>query len=383
MVDDVTDGPSGQPLAPLDAIPPDLLTLADYEARAEAHMPAASWRHVQEGSGREITLRDNRAAFDRWRLLPRALADLRGGNTALDLFGRRHAAPILLAPIAYECLAHPEGERAMVRAAAALEAGVALSTLSSVPMEEVAAAAAEAAAALGTGGAPLWFQLYLQEDRAHSAELIRRAEASGYEAIVLTIDTAVKRSSFTLPAGVDAANLRGMPKLQHTSTPGGRILFGTALADAAPRWEDLAWVRACTTLPLIVKGILTPDDARRAVDHGADGIVVSNHGGRVLDGLPAAIDVLPAIVEAVAGDVPLLVDGGVRTGTDIVKALALGAAAVLVGRPQIHGLAVAGMPGVAHVIHILRAELEMAMAQMGCPALSHLGRAQLWYPRPA
>jgi 4-hydroxymandelate oxidase len=380
MVDDVSDS---APLGPLAVIPPDLVTLADYEARAEAHMPAGSWRHVQEGAGRELTLRDNRAAFDRVRLLPRALADLRGGHTASDLFGRRHAAPILLAPIAYQCLAHPEGERAMARAAAALDAGVVLSTLSSVPLEEIAIAARQAADALGTGGAPLWFQLYLQEDRAHSADLIARAEAAGYEAIVLTIDTAVKRSSFTLPAGVDAANLRGMPKLRHTSTPGGRILFGTPLADAAPRWEDLAWVRATTRLPLIVKGILTPDDARRAVEHGADGIIVSNHGGRVLDGLPAAIDVLPAIVEALAGAVPLLMDGGVRTGTDIVKALALGAAAVLVGRPQIHGLAVAGMPGVAHILHILRAELEMAMAQLGCATLADLGGGQLWDARRA
>jgi 4-hydroxymandelate oxidase len=378
MVDDVTDAPR----VPLDAIPPDLLTLDDYEALAEAHMPAASWRHVQEGAGRELTLHDNRACFDRWRLLPRALVDLRGGSTAIDLFGRRHAAPILLAPLAYQCLAHPEGELATVRAAAALETGLVLSTLSSIPLEDVSAAAADAARALGTSGAPLWFQLYLQEDRAHSADLVRRAESAGYEAIMLTIDAAIKRSSFTLPPGVDAANLRGLPKLQHTTTPGGNILFGTALADAAPRWEDLAWLRGLTRLPIIVKGILTPADARRAIDHGADGIVISNHGGRVLDGQPAAIDVLPGIVDAVAGSVPLLIDGGVRSGTDIVKALALGASAVLVGRPQYHGLAVAGMPGVAHILHILRAELEMAMAQLGCPALADLSSERLLPLRP-
>lgn len=366
------------PLPPLTAIPADLLTLADYEARAQAHMPAGSWRHLQEGAGAELTLSENLAAFDRLQLMPRAMADLRGGSTAVSLFGRAHAAPILLAPIAYQKIAHLDGELAMAQAAAALETGVILSTLSSFTLEDVARASRGASTAMGKETAPLWFQLYLQDDRARSAELVQRAEAAGYEAIVLTVDAGIKRSSFPLPEGVDAANLRGIPRLTQTSTAGGRILFGTPLADAAPRWEDLVWLRSATRLPVLVKGLLNPADALLAIEHGADGIIVSNHGGRVLDGLPSALDVMPAMTEAVAGQVPLLLDGGVRKGTDIVKALALGASAVLVGRPQLHALAVAGVAGVAHALHLLHTELEVAMAQMGCANMADIGPDCLW-----
>lgn len=328
-------------------------------------MAPETWRHIQEGADRELTLAGNRASFDALRLLPRVMADLRDGSTAVTLFGRRHATPILLAPLAYQRIAHPDGERATVSAATALEVGMVVSTLSSVPLEDVASAARQAATDLNTATAPLWFQLYLQEDRAWNVELVRRAEAAGFEAIVLTVDASIKRSSFTLPEGVDAANLRGMPRLSQTTVAGGRILFGTPLIDAAPRWDDLVWLRALTRLPLILKGVLSPDDARRAIELGCDGVIVSNHGGRVLDGLASPVEMMPAIVDAVAGRVPLLLDGGVRSGTDVVKALALGASAVLVGRPQMHALAVAGMAGVAHMLHILRAELEYAMAQIG------------------
>jgi 4-hydroxymandelate oxidase len=371
----MVDHLSAAPLPPLAAIPADLRTLADYERRAAAHMAAASFAHVQEGAGEGATLRDNRAAFARWRLRPRMLADLRGGGTAVTLLGRRHAAPILLAPVAYQRLAHPEGERATARAAAALGAGLVLSTLSSVTLEEVAATARGTAQALGGEDPPLWFQLYLQPARAQSEALLRRAEAAGYEAIVLTVDAAVKPSTFALPRGVEAANLRGMAPLRQQAQAGGRILFGTPLLDAAPRWEDVAWLRGATRLPVLLKGVLDPEDARRAVAEGVDALVVSNHGGRVLDGALAALDALPAIRDAV--EVPLLLDGGVRTGTDVVKALALGAAAVLVGRPQMHALAVAGMAGVAHALHLLRAELEAAMAQLGCATPAALTRERL------
>lgn len=362
MVGDVSEGP----LPPLTAIPADLRSLADYEARAERHLGPEAWRHIQEGAGREITLRENRAAFDRIGLLPRALADL-SGHTRVELLGRTHAAPILLAPLAYQRLAHPEGELATVRAATALDTGMVASTLASVRIEEIATAARSLASELGKQASPLWFQLYLQPDREHSLQLVRRAEAAGYEAIVLTIDAALKPAGMTLPPGVDAVNLAGMPRPRQTSVPGGRILLGTALADAAPKWADLAWLRTVTTLPVLVKGLALGEDAHRCVEEGADALIVSNHGGRVLDGLPSALDVLQSVAEATQGRVPLLLDGGIRQGTDVVKALALGARAVLVGRPLMHALAVAGMPGLAHVIHLLRTELEAAMAQLGCP----------------
>ncbi|AXB78041.1 alpha-hydroxy acid oxidase [Novosphingobium sp. P6W] len=364
------------PPPPLTAIPASLRSLADYEARAPQHMMAQVWQHIREGAGREVTLRENRAAFDRIGLLPRAMAEL-DGDTRIDLFGRSHASPILLAPLAYMRLAHPEGELAAVRAAAALDAGMVVSTLASASLEDIASAGRALSQELGRQPAPLWFQLYLQPEREHSLQLLRRAEDAGYEAIVLTIDAGLKPAGITLPPGVDAVNLAGMPRPRQTSVPGGRILLGTPLTDAAPKWADLAWLRAATTLPILVKGLVLGGDARRTVDEGADGLIVSNHGGRVLDGLPSALDLLPAVVETTRGQVPLLLDGGVRQGTDVVKALALGAKAVLVGRPQMHALAVAGMPGLAHVIHLLRTELEAAMAQLGCPRVDLLGRERL------
>jgi 4-hydroxymandelate oxidase len=357
-------------LTPLASIPPDVRTLADYERRAPAHLTADVWAHIQDVAGTGLSAQDNRAAFDRWRLMPRALADLVGGTTAFDLFGERHAAPVLVAPLAYGRIAHPEGERAIIRAATAIGIGYILSTLSSVTLEEIAEARLAGEAQLGSA-APFWFQLYLQPRREDSLALVRRAEAAGYRAIVLTIDAGVKPSGFILPPGVEAANLRGMPRAQHVAAAGGRIIFGTALADAAPSWDDLAWLREVTQLPLLLKGMMAPGDAQRMVAAGVDGLIVSNHGGRVLDGLPAALDQLREIVAAV-GDTPVLIDGGVRCGTDVVKALCLGARAVLVGRPVLHALAVAGLPGAAHALHLLRTEVEVAMAQLGCATIADL-----------
>jgi 4-hydroxymandelate oxidase len=373
VVADVSEGP----LPPHPGVPPGMTALADYERAAQAHLSPEAWRHIQEGAGEGRTLAENRMAFARWGFLPRALADLRGGHTRVSLLGREHACPILLAPIAYQRLAHADGEIAVAQAATALQTGMIVSTLASVSLEPIADASRDAAGQLRVEPAPLWFQLYLQPDREHSLALVRRAEAAGYEAVVLTVDAAIKPAGITLPAGVTAANLAGMPRAQQTSLPGGRILLGTPLTDAAPRWDDLAWLRAATRLPILVKGMVLGDDAARAVEAGADGLIVSNHGGRVLDGLPSALDVLVAVAEATGGKVPLLMDGGVRTGTDIAKALALGAAAVLVGRPQMHALAVAGMAGVAHAIHLLRTELEATMAQLGCPDVASLTRERL------
>jgi 4-hydroxymandelate oxidase len=371
MVADVT------PLPPHAGVPAGITSLADYEQAAQRHLSPEAWAHIQEGSGAGRSLAENRAAFARWGFLPRAMADLRGGGTTMSLLGREHAAPLLLAPLAYQRLAHPDGEMAVVRAAVALQTGMIVSTLSSVTIEAVAEAAQDAARQLGKPVPPLWFQLYLQPDRAHSMALVRRAEAARYEAIVITVDAAIKPSGITLPPGVDAANLAGMPRVRQTAVPGGRILLGTPLADTAPRWEDLAWLRETTRLPVLVKGMLLGEDAQQAVAMGADALIVSNHGGRVLDGLPSALDVLDRVAQATGGKVPLLMDGGVRTGTDVVKALALGASAVLLGRPQLHALAVAGMAGVAHAIHLLRTETEAVMAQLGCREIAAIDQDRL------
>ena len=368
------------PKPPLAAISADLRTLADYERRAREHIAPEVWAHLHGGADGGVTLADNRAAFDRLRWRPRALVDLRGGHCGVDLLGQRHAAPLLLAPLAYHRLVHPDGEIATARGAAAMQTTMVVSTLASVPLEDIAAAADATARELDLPRAPRWFQLYLQAERAASRGLVERAEAAGYAALVLTVDAAVKRSEFALPAGVEAANLRGPAAVAFAapaSIGSGRVLFGTPLADAAPTWDDLAWLRATSRLPILVKGLLDPADARQAIEAGADGVIVSNHGGRVLDGLPAAIDALPDVVEAVAGRGPVLMDGGIRRGTDVAKALAAGAAAVLVGRPQVQALATAGPIGVAHMLYLLRAELELAMAQLGCPTVERLRAVRL------
>lgn len=369
---------SGGPLPPLTVIPPALQSLSDYEHRAEAHLPPETWRHIQSGAGPEASLSANRQQFDRLHIVPRMLRDLAGATTELDLFGLRHAAPVMLAPVAYHRLAHPQGEVAAISAATALDTTMAVSTLSSIPLEDIAQAARAAAAELGRPAPPpLWFQLYFQPDREYTSELVRRAEAAGYQVLIFTVDASIKRSGFVLPQDVEAANLRGMPRLSQNAGIAERIVFGTPLLDAAPTWESLAWLRSLTRLPIVVKGLLSPEDARLARDHGADGIIVSNHGGRVLDGLASPLDMLPAMVEAVDDELPLLLDSGVRHGTDILKALALGARAALIGRPQMHALAVAGMQGVAHMLHILRAELEMAMAHAGCSSPAAITRQVL------
>lgn len=362
------------PKPPLTGIPADIASLADYERLAQQHMSDAAWNHVQAGADGNVTRDDNARAFDRLRLRPRVLCDLREADTSIELFGQRLVHPILLAPVAYQKLAHAAGELETVRAAAAMQTGMVVSTLASVPLEALASASAAACQELGRSLSPLWFQLYFQPERRHTLDLVQRAEAAGYQALVVTVDASFKRSGFALPAGVNAANLQAYAReaAAASSIFDPAVLFHTPLVDQAPRWEDLAWLRAQCKLPLLVKGLLTPEDAQRALDLGADGLIVSNHGGRTLDGVQAAIDALPAIVRAVSADVPVLLDSGIRRGTDVVKAVASGARAVLVGRPQMHALAVAGLVGVAHMLYLLRAEMELAMAQLGCRTLADL-----------
>lgn len=361
-------------------IPADIRCAADYERHAIHHIEAQAWQHIQSGADQNLTLAHNRAALDALRLVPQPVADLRHAHTRIELLGQTLASPLLLAPVAYQRLVHPEGELATVRAAMALQTGMVVSTLSSFTLEEIAQAGQAAATEMGHS-TPRWFQLYMQPAREHSLQLIRRAEAAGYTAIVWTVDASIKRSGFALPHGVEAANLRGMPSTQHTPPLLGPILFGTPLMQQIPTWDDLRWLRAQTQLPIIVKGILSPAQAQQAVDLGADALIVSNHGGRVLDGVVSPIEVLPAIAQAVQGQVPLLLDSGVRHGTDVVKALALGASAVLIGRPQLYALATAGLVGVAHLLHLLRAELELTMAQLGCATVADITPAVLWQQR--
>lgn len=361
---------------PLAQIPPEVAAVGDYEPLARERMTPAAWAWLQGGAADEITLRENQAAFQRLRLAPRALADLAGGHTRLTLLGQAFEHPIFVAPVAYQQLAHPDGETATVLAAGALGAGMVVSTQAGLPLEALARQAT----------APLWFQLYVQHDRGFTRELVHRVQAAGYRALVVTVDAPVagarnreQRAGFALPPGLSAVNLQGARPLQpHTAPLGHPPLFGSPLVDTALGWRDIAWLREQTVLPILLKGVLSPADAVRAADEGLAGVIVSNHGGRVLDTVPATIEALPAIARAVGGRLPLLLDGGVRRGTDVFKALALGASAVLVGRPVLHGLAAAGAPGVAHVLHLLRAELEMAMALTGCRTLADIDESRIW-----
>ena len=355
----------------MSTLPADVVSLADHESHARQTLTPQALAYFEGGAADEITLHENRQAWQRLRLAPRVLRPLAGGHTRVRLFGRTFAHPILVAPMAHQRLAHPDGERATALAASALGAGMVLSTQANTPLEDVARLALDE-----PGRGPLWFQLYLQPDRQFTQQLVRRAEAAGYEALVLTVDAPVsgvrdreRRARFAPPPDVQAVNLRGI-----APTPSPALLAGqSALFDDlllhAPTWEDLTWLRSITHLPVLLKGITHPDDAMLAVEHGAAGVIVSNHGGRTLDTLPATADLLPDVVRVVQGRVPVLVDGGIRRGTDVLKAMALGASAVLIGRPVIHGLANGGAQGVAHVLRLLRDELEVAMALCGCREL--------------
>jgi len=395
---------------PVPAPPPSLVSLGDYEAAAKTRLDAATWAWLAGGGADELTLRWNREAFDRIRLQGRALVDMTGANTRLVLLGQPLDYPMLIAPLSYQRIVDAEGELSCVAAAVAMRCAMVVSNQASTTLEAIAAHAASQAApsrpqgatatatattatAMNSAGtpstakadAPLWFQLYIQSDRGFTRALVERAKASGYGALVVTVDAPVHgmrnradRAGFHVPAGVEAVNLKGMrAEVVRRGSLVDSPLFNGQL-DTAATWADIQWLRDLVDLPLVVKGLTNADDARRAADLGVDAVVVSNHGGRVLDTLPATIDALPRIADALDGRLPLLLDGGIRRGTDVLKALALGASAVLVGRPVLHGLTVSGALGVAHVLAILRAELEVAMTLTGCPTLAHIDRSVLF-----
>ncbi|MBW4788744.1 alpha-hydroxy-acid oxidizing protein [Alcaligenes faecalis subsp. faecalis] len=367
---------SQERLPPLANIPAQIACLRDYEPYARQRMRAQDWAYFSTGAADELTLQDNLASFGRWGLWPAALSEFDQPSTRLTLQGQSMDYPILLAPVAYQRLAHPEGELASVLGAGAMGATSVISMQASHSFEEIAAQA----------HAPLWAQWYWQTDRAFTLDLLAQLEAAGYAALMLTVDAAVngvrnqeQRAGFALPEGVDAVNLRRVPKHQAVlGAAGTSPLFGSGLLETAPTWDDLAWLVQNSPLPVWVKGVMRPRDAQRALDMGVAGIVVSNHGGRTLDGAPASVDVLAQVCQVVQGRVPVLMDGGIRRGTDVLKALALGATAVMIGRPYIYGLAAAGAAGVAHVLHILRAELEVAMALTGCSTLADIGPELLY-----
>jgi 4-hydroxymandelate oxidase len=339
---------------------PEPLNVWEYERLAEEKVEPGAWGYFAGGAGDERTLADNIDAFRRWRLRPRMLVDVGSVTTATTVLDRPVSLPVLAAPTAFLRLAHPEGELATARAAAALGTVMCLSTLGSASPAELAAAAPEGRR---------WFQLYWSRDREFTKALVESAEESGFEAIVLTVDLPAAgrrerdiRAAFEIPADLPLPNLQ-----RHLGTGDFHATLGEVV-DPTVTWRDLEWLRSISKLPLVIKGILTAEDARLACEHGAEGLVVSNHGGRQLDGVPATLDVLPEVVEAVSGRSTILLDGGIRRGTDVVTALALGARAVLVGRPLIWGLAAKGEDGARSVLQLLQGEVELALLLLGCPS---------------
>lgn len=343
----------------------------EYERLAEESLEPGAFGYYAGGAGDEWTLGENLTAFRRWVLRPRVLVDVGEVTTATTVLDTEVSMPILVAPTAFHRLAHPDGELATARAAAAAGTIMCLSTLAT----STAAQLAEAAP-----GGERWYQLYWHPDRGITRTLVDEAAAAGFAAIVLTVDLPVLgnrerdlRAGFTLPDDL-------VPAFAATPAAVGSEVIGM-LVDPKITWRDLEWLRSLSDLPLLVKGVLTAEDAILACEHGCEGIVVSNHGGRQLDGVPASLDALPEIVEAVGGRCEVLVDGGIRRGTDVVKALALGARAVLAGRAVLWGLAHDGQAGVERVLALLRAETELALALLGCPSPAavtrgHVGPAQ-------
>jgi len=349
------------------------LNILALEALAQSKLSREAFDYYASGADDEITLRDNRAAFERRKIHYRVLVDVARRALATRVLGVDVSMPVLVAPTAFHRMAHPDGELATARAARACQTAMILSSLSNTDVEDVAAAHPDAT----------FFQLYVYRDRKATEALVRRAEAAGCKALVLTVDAPLLgrrerdvRNGFALPPELKVRNLvpAGYGDLERLTGESGLATYFASLIDPALQWKDLEWLRSLTRLPLVVKGIVRVDDALRARDAGVAGLVVSNHGGRQLDGSPATIDVVGPIADAVGRELEVLMDGGVRRGTDVLKALALGAKAVLIGRPVLWGLAHDGEAGVRFVLETLRRELDLAMALAGCPTLADVTR---------
>ncbi len=347
------------------------INLTELEALARERLPAMAYDYYAGGADDELALRGNRAAYARWPLAYRVLVDVATRDLRTTVLGQPLALPLMIAPTAYQRMAHPDGELATARATAAAGTIMVLSTLSTTAVEDVAAT-----------GVALWFQLYVYRDRGATAALVERVERAGARALVLTVDAPLigrrerdVKNGFALPPHLRMENLHGeRARVPPAAGDSGLASWVSEHLDPSLSWADLAWLRGITRLPILLKGVVRGDDARRAVDAGVAGIVVANHGCRQLEAAPATIDALPGVVAAVDGRAEVLLDGGVRRGTDIVRALALGARAALIGRPVLWGLAVDGAAGVTAVLDHLRGELDLAMALCGCPRIADITR---------
>lgn len=343
----------------------------DWERLAFERLASGPYHYIADGAGGGDTMRENKEAFTKWRIVPRMLNDVDERSTATTLLGQRLPAPILMAPVGVQSIAHPEGELASARAAKATGIPYIASTAASHSMEEIAAE---------LGDSPHWFQLYWGKDPDVTASMLKRAEKSGYSAIVVTLDTSMLSwrekdienayLPFLQAEGIanylsDPAFLEGLKHSPKEDIGAAVQHFVEIFSNARLTWRDLAFIRANTSLPILLKGILHPEDAQKAMDAGVDGLIVSNHGGRQVDGAIASLDALPGITQVVKGSLPVLLDSGVRRGTDIMKALALGASAVLIGRPYVYGLAVGGTEGVQYVLRNLMADFDLTMALSG------------------
>jgi 4-hydroxymandelate oxidase len=341
---------------------PGLVNVRDFEAAARLRLDPVHYDYFASGAQDEITVAANESAFRRRTLIPRVLRGCEPPRLEMTVLGQGASMPVLIAPTAFHRLACADGEVATGRAAADADVTMIAAMLSTVTIEEIAAT-----------GANLWFQLYIQPDLAFTESLVRRAESAGCRALVVTVDSPAlgrnergDRNDFhDLPPDLFCANMGGAGKVR-------QVVLSPEIS-----WRHLDWLRDTTALPILLKGVLHPADARIAVDRGVDGLIVSNHGGRQLDTTPATLDRLPVIADAVTGRVPLLLDGGVRRGTDVAKALAMGARAVAIGRPVLWGLAVAGQAGVARVLELLRAELVNALTLLGVGTPAELTRDQV------
>lgn len=354
-----------------------LQALSDFEAAACAALPAQTWGYYRSGADEESTLAENPDAWQRLRILPKVLVDVAQRSSATTVLGQPWSAPLAIAPTAFHGLAHPEKELATVRAAGAMGLPMILSTMSNTAVEEVVAAAS----------APVWFQLYVSRDRAASDDMVARVEAAGCQALVVTTDVPVlgrrradEHVGFHLPDHLELPNMHGQTAMLKADPPRGHSAvadFTRRTLDPSLTFADIARFASRTRLPVVVKGVMRIDDARRALDHGAQAIVVSNHGGRQLDTVPATAEVVGEIAAAVGDRCEVLVDGGIRRGTDVFKALALGARAVLVGRPVLWGLAVDGEAGARRVLEILCDEFDRTLALTGCASVEDIRRDQV------